>query len=198
MTTRSLRILICLYLLSFVLAPLSAAEQGAKPTIVRRVQSEKSRDDRLERAIMTTLGESAAQADTPVHYYYNRVDLNGDGKPEALVYLFGPVVCGTGGCSAYVFQLEGARYKLISELSPARNPIVVSSSKTRGWKDLLVPVAGGGVQSEYYAILQFNGRQYPSNPTVPPAKPLQRKEKGVAFLDGSGAAPSGIVLRPRK
>ena len=89
MTTRSLRILICLYLLSFVLAPLSAAEQGTKPTIVRRVQSEKSRDDRLERAIMTTLGESAAQPDTPVHYYYNRVDLNGDGKPEVLVYVFG-------------------------------------------------------------------------------------------------------------
>lgn len=198
MTFRSLRVWICLNLLAIVPAHLTAAEQAAKPTIVRRVQSEKTRDNRLERAIMATLGESGAQADTPVHYYYNRVDLNGDGKPEALVYLFGPAVCGTGGCSAYVFQLEGARYKLISELNPARNPIVVSSSRTRGWKDLIVPVAGGGVRSEYYAKLQFDGRQYPENPTVPPAKPLQRKEAGMAFLDGSGTAPSGIVLRPRK
>jgi hypothetical protein len=196
MKSRSFQFLTYLHLLLFVLASVSAAQQGPKPVVLRRVQSEKARDSKLDKAIMRILGEDGGGSDHPVNYYYNRVDLNGDGKPEVLVYVFGPSVCGTGGCTSFVFQSEGNGYKLISEISPARNPIIVSQSRTHGWNDLIMFVSGGGIQPGYYVLLAFNGRQYPQNPTVAPAKPLRFRAKGTAYVDGSGASGSGLILRP--
>lgn len=198
MKSRSFQLLACMHLILFVLASISAAQQGPKPVILRRAQSEKFRDNKLEQAIMRVLGEVGRDSENPVYYYYNRVDLSRDGKPEVLVYVFGRSVCGTGGCSALVFQAEDNEYKLISEIVPARNPIIVSQSHTHGWKDLIMLVVGGGVQSGYYAVLEFNGQQYPQNPTVAPAKPLKFRAKGVAYVNGSGIAGSGIILRPNK
>jgi hypothetical protein len=97
-----------------------------------------------------------------------------------------------------VFQSERSGYKLISEIRPARNPIIVTEHRTHGWKDLIMAVSGGGIQPGYYAVLEFNGQQYPENPTVPPAKRLNHSVKGVAFLDGSGIAGSGINLGSSK
>jgi|HubBroStandDraft_3_1064219.scaffolds.fasta_scaffold184111_2 hypothetical protein len=51
-------------------------------------------------------------------------------------------------------------------------------SKCSGWHDLGVWVQGGGIQPGYEASLSFNGKEYPSNPTVPPAQPLAKKVSG--------------------
>src|SRR5215471_4534709 len=65
-----------------------------------------------------------------IDYYYNRVDLDGDGEPEVLVYLFGPHVCGTGGCGALVFKSTRGGYRIVGNIVLARNPIIVSEHKT--------------------------------------------------------------------
>jgi hypothetical protein len=198
MKSRPFHFLACMGLIFFAVASISVAQQGPKPVILRRAQPEKFRDKKLEHAIMTVLPEVGSDSENPVYYYYNRVDLNGDGKPEVLVYIFGAPVCGTGGCTALVFQAEGSEYKLISQITPARNPIVVSQTRTHGWKDLIIFIAGGGVQPGYYAVLEFDGQQYPQNPTVAPAKPLKLRSKGVAYVNGNGIAGSGLLLRPDK
>ena len=182
----------------FALTSMSAAQQGPKPVVLRSALSDKLRDNKLEQAIMRALGDVGSDSKNPVYYYYNRVDLSGDGKPEVLVYVFGRSVCGTGGCSAFVFQAETSEYKLISEIVPARNPIIVGRSRTHGWKDLIMLVQGGGVQPGYYAVLEFDGQQYPQNPTVFPAKPLKTRVGGTAYVSGSGVASTGLRLRAKR
>ncbi len=123
--------------------------------------------------------------------------MNGDAAPEVLVYVFGQMVCGTGGCNAFVFQSLRGEYNLVTEFSPARNPIIVSEQKTRGWHDLIMFVAGGGVLPGYYAVLSFDGTTYPDNPTVERAAPLKFRARGTAYLVGSASSKSGMILRSR-
>ncbi|GKX27629.1 hypothetical protein SH1V18_01090 [Vallitalea longa] len=57
--------------------------------------SENIRDNKLEKAIMDSLGLEEYKDD--IRYYYNRIDINDDNRPEVFVYLTGIPVCGTGG-----------------------------------------------------------------------------------------------------
>jgi hypothetical protein len=168
------------------------AQKGEKPIIVRRVKPETAHDARLVSAIVSALG--AVELDA-VRYHYNKVDLNGDGRPEVLVFIFGPTMCGTSGCDAMVFQSLGrSGYKLITNFGPARNPIIVIGRRSHGWNDLIMPVAGGGIQPGYYAVLHFDGRTYPENPTIEPAGLLGRRLKGTAYVVGSYAPDAGMAL----
>lgn len=92
-------------------------------------------------------------------------DLNGDGAQEALAYVSGPEWCGSGGCHLYVLEARGASYVLRGSLTVTRPPIRVLPTSTKGWSDLGVFVAGGGVKG-HEARLRFDGRRYPSNPTL--------------------------------
>ncbi|RJG05947.1 hypothetical protein D3870_07875 [Noviherbaspirillum cavernae] len=105
-------------------------------------------------------------ADDELRYFDSSVDLNGDGKPEVLVYVVGPTVCGTGGCNLLVFTSEGTGYRLVSNISVTQPPIRASSNRSSGWRDLVVRVGGGGGKSGD-VTLAFDGKSYPGNPTVP-------------------------------
>jgi hypothetical protein len=170
-----------------------AAFARQEPVVLRRVWSERTRDPELQTAIQRSLADSTNDTENSV-YYYNRVDLNGDGKPEVLVYLFGGSLCGTGGCVLIVFRTQGGEYRPVSEIALAQNPIIVSERRTHGWNDLIMKVAGGGVRQRYYAVLHFNGKTYPENPTTPPAMRLMYSARGIAYLVGNGAVGSGIPL----
>jgi hypothetical protein len=52
--------------------------------------------------------------------------------------------------------------KPITQFSVSDYPIAVSGSKSKGWKDLYIMSAGK------YHILKFDGKKYPSNPSVQP------------------------------
>ncbi|MCP9841184.1 hypothetical protein KBY93_11150 [Synechococcus sp. J7-Johnson] len=135
---------------------------------------------------------NACRAAGPLHYAYNRIDLNGDRQDELVATVIGPYTCGTGGCNAYVFQSgpKDRGLRLVSRMSLFKPPLVVSDQRHNGWRDLISRVridAGHG----YYARLPFNGSAYPSNPSTPPAEPLRRVVSGVAMLDtDNDASPS--------
>lgn len=46
-------------------------------------------------------------------YVYSFVDLDGDGKNEAIVYLMGSFFCGTGGCNMLVLTRKADGYHLV-------------------------------------------------------------------------------------
>lgn len=102
-------------------------------------------------------------------YSHAVTDLNGDGVPEALVYLGGPYRCGSGGCSLYILRRGAGAWRLINSVTLTKLPIRQLATSNRGWSDIGVYVQGGGIIEGYEAVLRFDGRRYPGNPTVAPA-----------------------------
>lgn len=99
------------------------------------------------------------------HYLDGSIDLNGDGRPEIVVHLVGPMACGTGGCPTLVFTPTESGYGLVSTISVTRPPIRASTTSTNGWRNLIVRIGGGGGASGDME-LGSDGRGYPGNPTV--------------------------------
>ena len=104
-------------------------------------------------------------------------DLNGDGVPKAIVYLSGPQWCGSGGCHLFILQKTAGSWKTVTSMAITNPPIRVLDRQWNGWHSLGVRVQGGGIQPGYEAELRFNGRTYPKNPSVPPAR---RADKNLA------------------
>ena len=117
-------------------------------------------------------------------------DLNGDGIPEAIVYLIGSEWCGSGGCNTLILTRNDSSWRTVTEISITQLPIRVLTNTSHGWRSLGVWVQGGGIRSGYEAELRFNGKSYPRNPSVPPARQLKEKPAGeVVIASERGATP---------
>lgn len=128
--------------------------------------------------------------DKQVRYVSAYEDLNGDGKPEAIVVMVSNGWCGSGGCTMFVLTLNDGAWTEVSRTTITRAPISVLPGVANGWHNLGVWVQGGGIQPGYEARLSFDGKSYPLNPTVPPAQPLGRKPVGrVLIASIKGAEP---------
>jgi hypothetical protein len=139
----------------------------------------------------TLVARQCAQAGS-LRYAWSRVDLNGDGTPEVVATVVGPFVCGTGGCPLLIFQERKGTLIPVTTMSLFKEPLIVSERRSNGWKNLITRVRLDAARSTY-AVLAFDGRSYPSNPSVPPAQRLQKKEPGTAYLSWD---PSGRALHP--
>lgn len=143
-------------------------------------------------AAVLASGTTAAGAPTPpgaaafvrdhrlTRYRVALADLNGDHRPEALIYAMATAegggqadLCGSGGCDLYVLAPTTTGYRRVTTVTIVHPPIRVLATTTHGWHDLGVGVAGGGITTAYEARLRFDGRRYPSNPTVAPAMPVR-------------------------
>ncbi len=107
-------------------------------------------------------------------YQIAEIDLNGDKKKDALVLFQDRNWCGTGGCSMLVFANQNNRFNLVSVISLVRDPVIVSETQTKNWRDIIVHVSGGGGELKNVA-LKFNGSTYPTNPSL--LKPLATNAK---------------------
>lgn len=114
----------------------------------------------ITRAIRQSYGDGEMRS------FDRAVDLNGDGRPEIVVYLVSPMVCGTGGCNLLVFTPTSEGYRQAADISVTRPPIRASSAMSSGWRNLVVHIGGGGAASADVE-LAFDGHSYPHNPTVP-------------------------------
>ena len=128
-----------------------------------------------------------------MRYFDAFVDLNGDGKKEAIVYLMGDGWCGSGGCTMLVLASEATSFKVVTEITISRPPIRVLSSTSHGWHNISVWVAGGGIEPAYEAELRFDGKTYPGNPSVAPARRLNGKVQGKIVIP---SMQGGTLLYP--
>jgi hypothetical protein len=140
-------------------------------------QSASLQDGRVREFLETYVGTPDAETKT-TKYSAAFVDLRDDGKNEVLVYLSSNGWCGTGGCTMLILAPEGSSYTLVTRTTITRLPIRVLVTKSNGWHDISVVVAGGGIQPGYEADLSFDGKTYPSNPSVPPARRLKGTVQG--------------------
>jgi hypothetical protein len=114
-----------------------------------------------------------------------------DAKEEVIAYFSGQSWCGTGGCRMMILDHDGPSFKVIGEATIVRLPIRVLNSKSHGHYDISVWVQGGGIQPGYEALLRFDGKSYPSNPSVAPAIPLAKKVDGRVLI---ARGDEGVLL----
>jgi hypothetical protein len=124
-------------------------------------------------------------------YVYNRLDLNGDGRSEVLVYLLGSMFCGTGGCNLLLFTEADGRYRLVQSFIRSRPPVIVSDGMANGWSDLSYQQSGGGGPAEYVRF-GFDGKEYVERERMP----LDRQPAGRRYLAGELTFEQGIPLEP--
>lgn len=96
------------------------------------------------------------------------VDLNGDGREDALVSLTDNDWCGSGGCTILVFEAmdeadaeEFGAYRPAAEISRMHGPVHVALAARGAWSDLIVEDATGVMRR-----LSFDGETYPLSPTA--------------------------------
>lgn len=196
--------------------------ESASPTLVRSVPPEAKPNPALEAALREALfpvrlddgqghgpDPGSAEAEmakghqikaacerTPgLRYTWSRVDLNGDRRPEVVAQVLGPMVCGTGGCPLLIFREPSpGQLQLLTRMTLFKDPLIVTERRHNGWKVLISRVrvdAGHG----YYAQLFFDGRTYPTNPSVPPAIPLAHPVPGTAYLAWNDRDPRAHALK---
>ena len=150
-------------------------------------------EDSLRRFLAAYVRNAHLPDDKTTRYSYAFVDLNGDGKNEVIVHLQGRWWCGTGGCPTLVLASEDASYRVITKILITRPPIKVLTTLSRGWRNISVWVQGGGVEPGYTADLPFDGRTYPMNPSMPPARRLIGEAAGQVVISSS---EDGKLLYP--
>jgi hypothetical protein len=115
-------------------------------------------------------------------YAVSYFDLNDDGADEALVYLRSRGHCGSGGCHLYVLTPRRGRWERVSGHTITNLPVRILRSRHRGWRDISVRVRFDA-RTSYYTALPLDGRTYPLNPSVPPARRLSPNERGIIVID---------------
>jgi hypothetical protein len=126
--------------------------------------------NRLERYLHDYVTQQAVTSTEPTRYAAAFTSLSNQGRPEVVVRLSAGRWCGSGGCTTLVLADEGETFKVVSKITITQLPIRVLNSTSHGWRDLGVTVGGGGIQKAYEATLSYDGRTYPANPSVLPAR----------------------------
>ena len=111
-------------------------------------------------------------------YQTRLYDLNQDGIDDAVVLLSGMEWCGSGGCTLLVFKgLANGSFQPHSKMTVSSTPIYALSTQTQGWRDLSVYTRGLG-----QVVLKFNGKSYPSNPSLATKYTANLKQVGNTLL----------------
>lgn len=107
-------------------------------------------------------------------------DVNGDGRPEAFVYMMSGNYCGSGGCALFIYTPEQGSFYQMAHMSVTQTPVRVLNSRTRGWRDLAVGVSGGGARART-VMMSHVGETYPGNPTTD-GRPLRGTPPGQVVI----------------
>jgi hypothetical protein len=92
-------------------------------------------------------------------YGYALIDLNGDGRDEAVVWARDSNLCGSSGCGLDVFVQGKSGWRDFIDVATTRPPIKILPTRTHGWLDLSSLQYGGGIDHPYEAWWHFNGRR---------------------------------------
>jgi hypothetical protein len=194
---------------------------GATPRVVRSVAPEAKPNPTLEAALREALfpgqisdaqghGPDLGSAEAklamqrtikdnceriPAHQYaWSQVDLNGDGRNELVAHVVGPILCGSGGCPLLIFsEPSPGTLTLITAMSLFKDPLIVTKWRHNGWRTLITRVRLDANRSDY-AELPYDGRTYPVNPSVAPARPLRHSGSGTAYLEWKSQDPRTHTL----
>ncbi len=141
----------------------------------------------LRASLQNYVSNRWGRPDGDTNYTAKFVDLNGDGRSEAVVLVAGQYWCGTGGCPLWVLTPRGRSWRMVTQAPIVRAPVRLLPSRSHGWSDLSAMLRVDGTQPLYEARLAVNGRL---NPTI---TRLNRPSRGRVIL--SDADRSEPLLR---
>jgi hypothetical protein len=133
----------------------------------------------LRASLQNYVSNRWGRPDGDTNYTAKFVDLNGDGRSEAVVLVSGQHWCGTGGCPLWVLTPRNQSWSMVTQAPIVRAPIRLLPSRSRGWSDLSAMLRFDGARPLYEARLSVNGRL---NPTI---TPLARQSLGQVILSES-------------
>lgn len=108
-------------------------------------------------------------------------DLNGDGVPEAIVYLVSNEWCGSGGCNLFILRKNGSSWKTVTSITITNPPVRMLNDTSNGWHNLGVQ-GGGGSARAHDVRLRFNGTTYRKDPSVPPVHQPRKDTSGEVVI----------------
>ena len=93
-------------------------------------------------------------------YDVKLVDLKEEGKCENPIVLLNGLsgYCGSGGCTLLVLDCTTDGYKVMGKTTVSNRPISLSSTSTKGYKDIKVRVKNEGI-----VALKHDGKAYTTN-----------------------------------
>lgn len=156
--------------------PFAPARARSSPS--RTILPAASQHERLVAFLRHYVGPLDSDGNWKTRYRSAYIDLDGQGAKDVIVYLTGRSWCGSGGCITLILAPQGTSYKVVTRLTITWPPIRVLDKTSHGWHDITVWVRGGGILPGYEALLRYNGKTYPSNPSVPPAQRLTKPLPG--------------------
>ena len=112
-------------------------------------------------------------------FKYAFVNLNNDGVDDAIVLLQGSSWCAADGCVMLVFRGMGTGFRVLSKSVATLENIRVSRSHNNGWLDLVVHSDGAE------RLLQFDGMNYPSDPSTLPVATQEQVDAAKIVLPRS-------------
>ena len=130
--------------------------------------------------------EKKLPRDGDEQFSYALLDLNDDGRDEAILYLIGRSWCGTGGCPTFILKQRDNKYSLISKISITRPPIWVLDATSYLWHNLAFLAAGGSYEVRPAEVeVFFDGHEYPPFPSIPPGRQLKEGSPGKVVITKS-------------
>ncbi|HOO82720.1 MAG TPA: hypothetical protein PK513_09470 [Alphaproteobacteria bacterium] len=126
-------------------------------------------DDAILRESVSYFLENS-EAPSASTYDFERIDLNEDGRRDALILFKTPYGywCGTHGCTMLILRAHNNHFSLVNDIQPIREPVYISPAKSHGWKNLLVRVSGRWDKAKN-VVMAYNGEKYPNDPSnLPP------------------------------
>lgn len=91
-------------------------------------------------------------------------DLDNDQLEDALVILQGPDWCGLSGCPLLIFRgLSNKEFVFLSRTERVRQPVLMSESRTNGWRDLVIGTTLKGRPED--VLLNYGLEGYPADPS---------------------------------
>lgn len=116
-------------------------------------------------------------------YEFHRIDMDADGRRDALVLFNAPYGywCGQYGCTMLIMRAYNDSFEIVNSIQPIRPPLYVSKQETNGWKDIITRVSGRTDKAKDVSI-QYNGSKYPTDPaSLPPDSTANIKKKTRVF-----------------
>lgn len=165
-----------------VTAVWSQQPEAAQPPHAR-ISTADSRAADLKRFVQARVRQIAGVIDGSERISHAFVDLNGDGKDEAIVYLTGNGWCGTGGCQLYILTPDVTGYRFVARIPATRPPIRVLNKTSHGWHSVSVTIRDDGTHM-YEGEYRFNGEKYPLDD-----KPVVGRIAGRVVVSGEQEAP---------